>query len=430
VARQGFGPFVYPTGDGFHLAPIRAEGENTFDIFVATYHSLQLDSVQYNSQGIFPREEVDFDVFQVQPKEFWTLSGGQATRVTLFWDAFSEINELTQNINDIVVVGWDGEKWVNLGNTDLVQVFGSGSVTSTTIMPDRYDAFTFGVIDSDGDLFVDSQDPAPLDPCIPDENSPACQSGNTCIDLALGVYLEGPLQSGRIGEYNDEMRTRLNQFGYLPGQRPATLLGTRTPAGQPYTIDPWRYRGTEGFEFDVFATNGSELYPADVVDWVLVSIRRSRDKLSKVCEKAAIVLSDGTVRMTEPLDCCQMTEDQYYVVIEHRNHLPVMSPSALPIVDGMITFDFRANQSFRGLLGDGQKQIAEGMFAMFAGNGDQVTTSSSIKDINANDLNLWTIENGAHSGYYLNDYDLNGDVNVHDKAIWLTNNGVFTDVDR
>jgi len=67
---------------------------------------------------------------------------------------------------------------------------------------------------------------------------------------------------------------------------------------------------------------------------------------------------------------------------------------------------------------------------MFAGNGDQVTTSSSIKDINANDLSLWSIENGAHSGYYLHDYDLNGDVNVHDKAIWLTNNGVFTDVDR
>jgi len=297
-------------------------------------------------------------------------------------------------------------------------------------MPDRYDAFTFGVIDSDGDFFVDSKDPAPLNPCIPDENSPACQSGNTCIDLTLGVFLEGPLQSDRIGEYNDEMKARLNQFGYLPGQRPTTLLGTRTPAGQPYIIEPWRYRGDEGFEFDVFATNGSELYPADVVDWVLVSIRLSPDKLSKVCEKAAVLLIDGTVRLTEPLDCCQMIEDEYYVVIEHRNHLPVMTPSALPIVDGKITFDFRTNQSFRGLLGDGQKQIPDGRYVMFAGNGDQVTTSSSIKDINANDLSLWSIENGAHSGYYLHDYDLNGDVNVHDKAIWLTNNGVFTDVDR
>ncbi len=430
VARQGTGQFDYPTGDGFHMAPIRAEGENTFDIFVATYHSLQLDSLQYASKGIFPREERDFDVAAVQPREFWTLSGGQSTKVTLFWDTFSEINNLTDNINNLVVVGWDGEKWVNLGNTDLVQVFGSGSVTSTTVMPDRYDAFTFGILDSDGDFFVDSDDPAPFDPCIPDDTSPACQSGSTCIDLNLGVYLEGALLSNRIGEYNEEMRTILNRFGYLPGQRPATLLGTRTPPGQPYTIEPWDYRGDEGFEFDVFAQGGSELYPADVVDWVLVSVRISTDRLSRVCEKAAILLADGTVRLTEPLDCCQMTEDEYFVVIEHRNHLPVMSPTALPIVDGVITFDFRANQSFRALLGNGQKLIEEGKYAMFAGNGDQVTSSSSVKDINANDLNLWTIENGEHSGYYLQDYDLNGDVNVHDKAIWLTNNGTFTDVDR
>ena len=226
------------------------------------------------------------------------------------------------------------------------------------------------------------------------------------------------------------MRTSLNRFGYLPGQRPTTLLGTRTPAGQPYTIEPWDYRGSEGFEFDVFSANGSELYPPDAVDWVLVSIRITPDKLTKVCEKAALVLRDGTIRLTEPLDCCQMTDDQYYVVIEHRNHLPVMSPNSLPIIDGRISFDFRANQSFRGLLGDGQKLIGDGRYAMYSGNGDQVTTSSSIKDINANDLNLWTVENGSHSGYYLQDYDLNGDVNVHDKAIWLTNNGVFTDVDR
>lgn len=430
VARQGVGPFTYPTGDGFHLAPIKAEGVNTFDIFVATYHSLQQDSAQYEAKGVYPVFVTDFEIALVQPKEFWTLSGGQTTQVTLFWSEYSEINNLVQNVNDLVVVGWDGEKWVNLGNTDVVQVFDMGSVTSTTIIADRYDAFTFGVLDSDGDAFVDSDDPAPLDPCIPDANSPACAAGNTCIELELSAFLEGPLQSGRIGEYNDEMRTSLNQFGYLPGQRPTTLLGTATPAGQPYSIEPWTYIGDEGLEFNAFATGGSQLYPADIVDWVLVSIRKTPDRLTKVCEKSAVIYRDGTIRMTEPMDCCQMAEEEYYVVVEHRNHLPVMTPTPMPVVNGKISFDFRVSQSFRALLGDGQKEISDGIFVMFAGNGDQTSGSSSIKDINANDLSAWTAENGNHSGYYLQDYDLNGDVNVHDKAIWLTNNGVFTDVDR
>ncbi|MFT4566342.1 MAG: hypothetical protein ACI9FN_001297, partial [Saprospiraceae bacterium] len=32
--------------------------------------------------------------------------------------------------------------------------------------------------------------------------------------------------------------------------------------------------------------------------------------------------------------------------------------------------------------------------------------------------------------YYFQDYDLSGDVNVHDQALWLQNNGTFTDVER
>ena len=118
------------------------------------------------------------------------------------------------------------------------------------------------------------------------------------------------------------------------------------------------------------------------------------------------------------------------MVIEHRNHLPVMTPQAVPVVDGILNFDFRANQSYTRLFGNGQKEVKRGTYAMYAGNGDQVLAFESPKDINSNDVSLWAMDNGFHSGYYLQDYNLSGDVNVHDKAIWLTNNGVFTDVER
>ncbi len=430
VSRQGEGPFIYPLGDGDHLGRLSASGNNSFDIFLAAYYSTLLPEDQYNAKGPFPVELTDLDVSAVQPKEFWTLTGGQSTAVTLFWSEFSEIDNLVDDINDLVIVGWDSEKWVNLGNTAVMEIGSAGTVTSQSVMPDRYEAFTFGVVDSDSDGYIDSKDVAPFDPCIPDDTSPACMS-NTCIDVRLSVFLEGPLQSGRIGEYNDEMRTRLNRFGYLPGQRPTTLLGTATTAGQPYNREPWNYGGTEGLEYNAFAQGGSEIYQPDVVDWVYVSIRTNQDHISTVCRKSGLLMIDGTVEMTESFDCCDLSEEEYYVVIEHRNHLPVMTPRPVAIDEsGTITFDFRANQSFTRLFGNGQKEVNPGVYAMYAGNGDQTLAGASIKDINANDLSLWTGENGDHSGYYFQDYDLNGDVNVHDKAIWLTNNGVFTDVDR
>ena len=101
-----------------------------------------------------------------------------------------------------------------------------------------------------------------------------------------------------------------------------------------------------------------------------------------------------------------MAEQEYYIVIEHRNHLPVMTPTPMPVVDGVASFDFRANQSYVRLLGSGQKEVKPGVFAMYAGNGDQMTAPESPKDINSNDVSLWAMDNGKHSGYYFQDYDL------------------------
>jgi len=429
IARQGQGSFIFPLGDGDHLSQLRARGENPFDIFVATYHSSLQNASQFYSKGEYAPDSIDYDVIRVQPKEFWTLSGGQSTRISLFWTDFSEINDLVDDVNNLIVVGWDGEKWVNLGQTEVIQTFGSGYVTSRSVVPNRYDAFTFGVLDTDGDGYADNLDIDPLDPCLPDASSDACIN-RVCVDLQASVFLEGPLQSGRIGEYADEMNTRLNQFGYLPGQRPVTLLGVATDAGQPYDREPWFYSGEEGIEFDVFQNGVSQLYPRDAVDWVLVSLRTKQNVESTVCTKSALVLKDGTIHLTEFFDCCNMIEEEYYIVIQHRNHLSVMTPTPMPVVDGVVSFDFRSSQSYTRLFGFGQKEVKTGVFAMYAGNGDQMTAPESPKDINSNDISLWAMDNGKHSGYYFQDYNLSGDVNVHDKAIWLLNNGVFTDVDQ
>jgi hypothetical protein len=321
-------------------------------------------------------------------------------------------------------------KWVNLGQIEIQQALGTGSVTSKSVIPNRYKAYTFGVKDSDADLYVDSQDIEPFNPCVPDSSSQSCLN-RVCVEVDLKVFLEGALTTFGLNNYNDTMRSSLKQYGYLPGQKPTTLFGVATDAGQPYAIDPWRYDGNEGKNINEFVPpSATNRYPSNnIVDWVLVSLRTSQDASSTTCTKPALLTTQGNIIFTDFFDCCDIATSSYYVVIQHRNHLPVMTPSPIPISEGVISYDFTKNQSFIRLLGNGQKEVKPGVFAMFAGNGDQALALESPKDINANDISLWARDNGRHSGYYSQDYNLNGDVNVQDKAIWLENNGIFTDVD-
>ncbi len=247
-----------------------------------------------------------------------------------------------------------------------------------------------------------------------------------CAELNVQVLMEGTY------DYDQGvMNKRLNELGYLPGQKPTTFLGKYTEAGQPYDEGPW-YMGSEmGMTFESRSIAENNLYyPDDVVDWVLVSLRSTESIEYEACTRAGMLHQDGTISFDEN-DCCLVDPTkEYYVVIEHRNHLIVMSPQAMPVIQREISFDFRANQSYVRLIGSGQKEIAPGVFAMYAANGDQYTTGISSTDINVGDISEWLKENGQHSSYYKQDYDLNGDANVQDKGLYLENIGIFSDVPK
>ncbi len=248
---------------------------------------------------------------------------------------------------------------------------------------------------------------------------------NTCVTISTGIWLEGAFENG-------SMYTKLNDLGYLPGQNPSTFFGKLNPTGpgQPYNQAPWNYAGTEGasMDYNLVANAG---YPSTVVDWVLVSLRTGTASNTTVCQRAGLLHSDGSITFEAGSDCCNINISQsYYVVIEHRNHLIVMSDKAIPVTGGNISYDFRSNQSYINLFGFGQKQVGVGVYLMYAGNGEQVISLSADTDINVNDKDVWLHDNGDHSSYYLRDFDLNGDVNVQDKNLWLENNGRFSDVPR
>lgn len=242
-----------------------------------------------------------------------------------------------------------------------------------------------------------------------------CDSRKDQVELNLYLYLEGAYEDGMMSNH---MRER----GYLPGMKPKTIFGKLTPAGHPYSGAPWYYQGAEGDEGDF-----EEFYPTTTVDWVLVSLRTDINVDSEVYRRAGLLQSDGKIMFVKGFDKAEIDiHEDYYIVVEHRNHIMVMSPIPMPVYDNTLSFDFRNDQSFTGLLGHGQKQLEDGAYAMYAGNIDHVGYGHS--DLNYTDLRTFFVNNGLHSSYYLADIDLNGDINVNDRKMLLDNMGVFSTV--
>ncbi|MEP6646544.1 MAG: Ig-like domain-containing protein [Saprospiraceae bacterium] len=251
-----------------------------------------------------------------------------------------------------------------------------------------------------------------------------------CGALLVNVFLEGPYSTA-----THNMTTLLNVNHLLPGQDVllgpspfAPFFGASTPPGQPYDILPWNYLGSEGDRYGDPSTNpGSIPYAPDITDWVFVSVREG-DTLasSEIYKCAGILHSDGTVEIPPDCGCLDLTASgPYYIVIHHRNHLPVMS-NALHPLNGILTHDFRAQNSWIGELfpgfpfGTGQKQVEPGIWAMLAGNG-QTNPILEEYDLNSADFTNWNIKQNIILHYLSADHNLDADVNSVDNTIWRTN---------
>ncbi len=236
----------------------------------------------------------------------------------------------------------------------------------------------------------------------PDSNDPtfANPNPNQNVTFNLQVFLEGAYDIGL-----ETMTGSLIQRAVVP-QR------------QPYTGSPWNYPGTEG--------NGwlPTDYPAGALDWVLVSLRTALDPETEVAQVAAVLLEDGTIF---PFDInLNKSISSLYVMVEHRNHLPILSAIPIPISNNTVSYDFTAQNSYTPT-GFGQKQVGSN-WVMYGGNADQEGLNSC--DINASDRAFWETVNGLFGVYNLGDYNLDADVNAADRIVFNNNNGIYTSIPK
>lgn len=235
------------------------------------------------------------------------------------------------------------------------------------------------------------------------------------VTLQLKVYLEGAYRTN-----TGAMITALNQRGLLPGQTPVGTSATATPPGQPYSASPWFYAGTESVAS----------YQADVVDWVLVSLREGAPSVqSTVYRAAALVKASGEI-ITVGTPPALSAGHSYYIAIEHRNHLGVLSHAPVSASNGVLSYDFAIQNSYTATspVSVGQKQIGT-VFAMHSSDGNKTLPNQDFV-VNVNDYSLWLNNNGWFDLYSAADFNMDAQISASDKAQWNANNSKFSMVGR
>ncbi|MBL7104347.1 MAG: hypothetical protein ISS18_08445 [Bacteroidales bacterium] len=217
------------------------------------------------------------------------------------------------------------------------------------------------------------------------------------VNLDIKVFLEGPY-------FNDQMTPFLNVLGYLP-------------ENQPYNNEPWNYEGSEVV---------GAIPSFNVVDWVLVDLLKpTGDTINKsfelIARKAGFILTDGTITDLDGTSYLSYTIGnitEFYVQINHRNHLPVTSAIPLTETNGVYSYNFTtdAEKAIGGV--HAQKQMTPGVWSMYAADGN---ASNQIDNRDKNEI--WLPQEGTF-GYLEGDYNMDSQVDEDDKIVkWSENVG-------
>ncbi|MGB1042999.1 MAG: gliding motility-associated C-terminal domain-containing protein [Tenacibaculum sp.] len=150
---EGLNEFTFPIGDDDRIRPLILPEQNQSTTFKGAYFFEDPNSPTTFSDSFLTDKKQIF-IENINTNEFWDLDGDTETTVTLTWDVFSNIPGITDNIENLRVVGWSSEinKWVDLGRTAVSGSVIKGKVTSNNFIPNNYEVITIGSNFSDGTL--------------------------------------------------------------------------------------------------------------------------------------------------------------------------------------------------------------------------------------------------------------------------------------
>ena len=154
--------------------------------------------------------------------------------------------------------------------------------------------------------------------------------------------------------------------------------------------------------------------PVEAIDWVLVQLRDEADPTMVIRTRAGLLMSDGYVKDLDgltPITFSDLGDGMYFLTIQHRNHLSVISDVAIEILAGQGIHDFTTG----GAMGaEPMKLMSGGAYALWCGdlNADGV--------IDAGDRSIaWNMRN--QTGYLQADATMDGVVDASERSVTWNN---------
>ncbi len=232
--------------------------------------------------------------------------------------------------------------------------------------------------------------------------------GICALSVNPKIYLQGAMLNSSDGLMRDDLRSA----GYLP-------------IASPYdgkTLSPTI--------FNTGGNSGTGIIDNDIVDWVWVELRDATDNTIVIDSQSALIQRDGDIVNTDGVSSLRFTQafGNYYIVIKHRNHLGVMTASAVSLSNTTTIIDFTDanNQITFGSNAQTTNGMQSGTIAMCAGNANNDTIVQSLGNNSDNPsvLSEVLMDSGNLFGfptYVINGYN-NKDLNMDAKIQALGNN--------
>ena len=188
------------------------------------------------------------------------------------------------------------------------------------------------------------------------------------------------------------------------------------PTTQPYNTSPFNYAGEETLSSIVTAATDGDA----MVDWVLLDLRS--DASTIVATRAVVLQRDGDLVDAQTgnnvLHFANVAAGNYYVSVRHRNHLAIMSDSALGLSATAVTVDF--TQTATAVTGSDARLVSGSVALMWAGdiNGSNTVTANGpsndltvlLSDVLTSEANAQANTNYVIKGYANTDLNLDGKV--------------------
>ena len=233
-----------------------------------------------------------------------------------------------------------------------------------------------------------------------------------------GKVILGGCYNGDLDLMNDDLR----QENLIPLLEPYTDLGyIFIGGGLEEILDP-----------DVFLLDNENA----IVDWLLIEIRSKLDSTIIIHSRAALLQRDGDIVEVDgvsEIDLDFLVDDDYYISINHRNHLGIMTKDPIDL-SGNIDLDFTS--ILTETYGESAREMLEiDVYGLWPGdvNADGIIKyngSSNDKNSVLFECGLFTPNNVVSTVYDSADINMDGDVQYNgssnDKNEILSRVGLFT----